>query len=147
MLSAACCIFGAVVGAGFASGKEVWQFFARYGVFSWGWIALSTATMVLWIRQILDLPDGRMLLPAGRFSAAGRWSLILLLLSAAGAMTAAAGELAALTLPVHFARSIGAGCTLIFCLWACTRPLRLLARLGCVLLPLIRCGGGGPLRL
>lgn len=38
---------GAVIGAGFASGREVVTFFSRYGAHSWWLILLSALVMML----------------------------------------------------------------------------------------------------
>ena len=38
-------ICGAVVGAGFASGKEIALFFSRFGVWSWAGIATAVAVV------------------------------------------------------------------------------------------------------
>ena len=37
---------GAVIGAGFVSGREIYSFFTRYGAASWGLILLAAVTMV-----------------------------------------------------------------------------------------------------
>ena len=36
---------GSIVGAGFASGREIMRFFSRYGVFSWIGIGLAVITI------------------------------------------------------------------------------------------------------
>lgn len=100
-------LFGTVVGAGMASGREIASFFSRYGV--WSGAAIVAAVLTLfWL--------GGNGLPA---TWNGRWqgklwhaASALLLAAAAGAMLAGAGEIAALVLPVRAARWIGMASTL-----------------------------------
>lgn len=58
---------GAVVGAGFASGQEIWQFFGRHG--TWGTVGLLLAGVLFW-------EVGRRALNAGRL---GLWDFRRLL--------------------------------------------------------------------
>ncbi len=95
-------LVGAVVGAGLASGREIAAFFARYGAWSYAGITLSAAALVI----LADNP-----LPSawrGRwFERLWRWMLSLLLVATGGAMLSGAGEIAALTLPLHGAYWLG----------------------------------------
>ncbi len=93
-------LLGAVVGAGMASGREIASFFAQYGLWSFPGIVLAVFTM-------LFLADA---LPHGRL-----WNVLLslLLIATGGAMLSGAGHLAALTLNLQHASSIGTVGTLL----------------------------------
>lgn len=108
-------ILGAVVGAGFASGREVASFFARYG--AWGYAGAVAA--VGSIALLTDTP-----LPAAW---RGRWPeklwrslFALLLVATGGAMLAAAGEVSALLLPLRPAYALGMALTLLLAWWLST---------------------------
>ncbi len=90
-------LLGAVVGAGFASGREIASFFGQYGSWALGCIAIAVAVMVF-------LADVQ---PRGSFSAPWWMLSRLLLIVTGGAMLSGAGHLAELTLPLHAARGIG----------------------------------------
>lgn len=101
-------LLGAVVGAGLASGREIASFFGRYG--AWGFAGIALAVGALLLLGGTELPG----------SWRGRWPerlwrtlLLLLLISTGGAMLAGAGEVAALTLPVHGAYWLGMAGTLL----------------------------------
>lgn len=109
-------LLGAAVGAGLASGREIASFFSESGPWSWAGIALSAAVMAL-------------LLPA-RMKEEWRgcwpdrlWRLLqtLLVIATGGAMLAGAGEVAALTLPVHGAYWLGLAGTLLLGWWLAFR--------------------------
>ena len=136
MANGAFCVMGAMVGAGFASGREVMAFFSRYGGYSWALIALCVfcmAGMTYWMmaraQSVRDLTPGGKAAPIGRAA----WALLFALTG--GAMTAAAGEMAALTVPIRFAREIGAGATLLLCVFQRRRAGRIGAAMGKLLLP------------
>lgn len=124
------CIVGAMVGAGFASGREIMQFFSLYGPFSWALVVLAagmTGAVIYRMAQCAGTPlDGKTW---------ARLPLKLMYLAVAGGMTAAAGELAALTVPLPRARAVGGMLTLAACAWMSNRPLRGLAALGKALFP------------
>lgn len=95
-------LVGAVVGAGLASGREIASFFTRYG----GW---SFAGIILAVGVLICLADTQ--IPR---SWQGKWLekvwhilLTLLLVVTGGAMLSGAGEIAALTLPLHGAYLLG----------------------------------------
>ncbi len=107
----ACVYIGTVVGAGFASGREIYQFFARFG--NLGYIAIAIATfMFAWFGfRMMDI--GRVLgavsfreMNAYLF---GRWLSpvmdalsVLMLFGVTVAMLAGAGELVKERLGLHF---------------------------------------------
>ncbi len=95
-------LVGAVVGAGLASGREIASFFSRFGAWSWIGILLSAAALIF-------LSDAR--LPerwqTQRPGIIWRTLLTLLLVVTGGAMLSGAGEIAALTLPMHGAYPLG----------------------------------------
>lgn len=114
---------GVVLGAGFASGREIAAFFTRFG--SWSWLGVAGAAIVMGgvCRGVLRRP-GVAGMPV---SWAGTWremlwrGLFALLLGAAGgAMLAAGGELAALVLPLPRAQAIGWCITLVLA-WLMSR--------------------------
>lgn len=90
-------IVGAIIGAGFASGREINTFFARYG--TWAWLAVGCATLVITalLLCVRSMPRGAL------------WRVLYGALTAVtgGAMTACSGEIAALLLPVHGAEWLG----------------------------------------
>ena len=132
LFSAGFGIVSAVVGAGFASGREIMHFFSRYGPWSWCLCALAAGMMgglTAWIMQerfemeTAPCRGKALLLPL--FSAAG------------GATTAAAGELFALNLPLFHARELGALLTLGAAVAASSRSIRVLGMIGKILTPLM----------
>lgn len=105
---------GAVVGAGFASGKEIASFFSRYGRWSWLGIIAATAAVLVITLQVLKNP-GTGGMPE-RWK--GKWQSVLwhgmfglLMLTTGGAMLAGGGEIAALMLPVQNAYVLGVAVT------------------------------------
>lgn len=96
-------LVGAVIGAGFASGREIASFFARWG--AWGWLGAAAATAVI----------GCVAAGAGSGRQPGKLRRALfaaLLTVSAGAMLSAAGEIAALSLPFRGAYPVGILATL-----------------------------------
>ena len=118
-----------MVGAGFASGQEIMRFFSRYGAFSWVLVSFAAGVTVFMLRRMLarEADDWR----------AGRIMFCLFYLTVGGSMTAAAGELWALTVPVPYARTFGSVITLFGCLHLAAGPLKRLAWLGKALIPLL----------
>ncbi len=121
------CVAAAMVGAGFASGREIMQFFSRFGAFSWALVAFA-ALVTAWMLR-------RMMMLNGVHSRLGKGLLCLFSLAVGGGMTAAAGELWALTVPLRYARTMGSVVTLALCLRLAGGSLRGMAWLGRILLP------------
>ena len=101
---------GAVIGAGFASGREVASFFARFG--AWSWLGAAAAVAVLgglcW--RLMEHPgEGGMPLHWRGCWLEYLWRgmFVSLMMATGGAMMAGGGEIAALMLPLHGARCIG----------------------------------------
>lgn len=86
---------GAVVGAGFASGREIVVFFTRYGKHSWWLIGLSALVMTRLCALCMRCAAGKTetALFQGR---ASRIGTLLLLYITGGAMVSAAGQMIAL---------------------------------------------------
>ena len=93
---------GTVMGAGFASGREIWQFFGVFGRLGTVGIVLSSALFVLlgmmtaWIARSLDTHDmGKVVVPGGnsRIISAVGYFMAGLLYTAIVSMTAAGGAL------------------------------------------------------
>ncbi|NCB06497.1 MAG: hypothetical protein EOM69_13370, partial [Clostridia bacterium] len=109
---------GAVVGAGFASGRELMTFFSRYGNWSWALIALSACTMAalcgLWMRLSGGEQGGSWcaIYRGGWMGGIGKTAQLLLLSVTGGAMLSAGGELIALVLPLQGAQWLGLALTL-----------------------------------
>lgn len=101
-------LIGALVGAGFASGREIAAFFARYG--AWGYAGVVLAVLALVYLADSELPTSWQHRWPGHL-----WSglLALLLAVTGGAMLSGAGEIAALVLPLHGACWVGMDATLL----------------------------------
>ena len=122
-------ICGAVVGAGFASGKEIASFFSRFGRWSWVGILLAVAVVGAVCLGVLRHPGVAGMPPAWHRRAPGRlWTALFTGLMAAtgGAMLAGAGEVAALLLPVRGAYWLGMGATLVLAWLLSGRELKAL---------------------
>lgn len=109
-------VVGAVIGAGFASGREIMRFFAQFGAWSWLGIAVAAGAMGYLAARLMTIASG---VGAGSFaglctSLLGRWGghvgmalYALLLLATGAAMLSGAGELADIMLPVRRAYEWG----------------------------------------
>lgn len=101
-------LLGAVVGAGLASGREIASFFGSYG--AWGYAGALLAAGTLYLLGGAGMP-----LSWHNRWPEKLWRMLnsLLLISTGGAMLAGAGEVAALTIPVHSAYWLGMAATLL----------------------------------
>lgn len=139
-----CTYIGTVVGAGFASGQEVYQFFGRFG--DWGYVGIPIAILIFsWIGyRIMRL--GRSLnarsyheVNAYLFGpAVGRVMdlvLMLMLLGVTVAMVAGAGELFRERLGVSF--WFGAGLTLVVTYITLFRGMNGVLRANSVIVPIM----------
>ncbi len=130
---------GAVIGAGFASGREVMVFFARYGAASWALIVLAAGAMAALCALAMR---------AARRARAGSWCALypgkaegtlakvcrLGLFGATGArMLPAAGELGALLVPLRAAYPLGLAATALLAWALCRGGLKPLAGLSLIL--------------
>lgn len=113
---------GSVIGAGFASGREVVSFFSVYGSLSWGLILLTAATTAALCCLCLRRAGTT---DACRWCAMypGRWSrcvaegsVLLLQAFMGGSMLSAGGHIAALCLPLHGAYLMGVAATIALAL-------------------------------
>lgn len=122
-------LVGAVVGAGLASGQEIASFFARYG--KWGYAGIILAVGMLFFFADVHIPSVWQTRWPGKL-----WNtlLTLLLVATGGAMLSGAGEVAALTLPIHGAYWVGLLATLLFAWFLACRTLSGLARVSRLLL-------------
>ncbi|MCL2810387.1 MAG: hypothetical protein FWD25_00645 [Clostridia bacterium] len=141
-------LVGAVIGAGFASGREVMRFFAQYGVWGYAGAALAAAAMGVLALRVMGLAArcgarsfgglSRHLL--GRFGGMAGGLLFVALLSVTGAaMLSGAGELAAIVLPIGPAYAVGYYGMLLCALLVAWRGMGGLAACGGVLVPLCCC--------
>lgn len=106
---------GAVLGAGFASGKELISFFSRYGRWSWGLILVAVFAMsllcYLCLRKAENASTEQWNGLYGGKHPSGQWakgSVLFLDAVMGGAMISAAGHLAALAIPLNGAYLLGA---------------------------------------
>ncbi len=136
---------GAIVGAGFASGREIMSFFSRFGIFSWLGIGLAAAAMgflCLFVMGVANACGADSLVMIcqkrmGKFAFLGQGAFALLLCATGGSMLCAAGELAALTVPVYYAYEIGMGLTLVLGFLLIRKDLRALFVASKMLIPLL----------
>ena len=108
---------GAMVGAGFASGREVMVFFTRYGWHSWWLIALA-GVVIAWLCG-LCMQEGNEKEWTALFGSGKRLAVLVscgLMIITSGAMIAAAGHLIALLWANEWAYAIGASAT-VFLAW------------------------------
>ncbi len=136
---------GAIVGAGFASGREIMRFFSRYGPFSWIGVFLASAAMGMFAFAIMkkareaDAVSLSELCRAylGPAGIVGTIAFTVLMGTTGGSMSAAAGELGALALPVHGAYWIVLLGTLALGLVLSSKSLTPLAVVSTLLVPAI----------
>lgn len=133
-LTVALSLCGAMIGAGFATGREVAAFFSRFG--PWSWLGIGTgAGLIAGLGGALAAgcarrgTDSLAACFPGALGWISRGAFLLLLFTTGGAMAAGAAELAELTLPLHGAGWLGGLGTLALC-W-------LLARRQVAALPLL----------
>ena len=149
ILCCALALLGGIVGAGFASGREIVRFFAAHGAMGFVAIvsalaALSALLVVLPERLLSCGQSGLSGLCAARFGprVGGVCAALFFLLSAVtgGAMLAACAELSALVLPIRPAYAVGFGFTLLLAVLLAAFEARGLALVGgalCALLPVL----------
>ena len=149
ILCCALALLGGVIGAGFASGREIVRFFAQHGAM--GFAAVVSALIMLFTLFIL-LPErlsssgqsGLSGLCAVRFGPriGSLCAALFFLLSAVtgGAMLAACAELSALVWPIRHAYAVGFAVTALLAALLCAFEARGLALVGgslCVLMPVL----------
>lgn len=123
-VSVALAVCGAVIGAGFASGREICAFFARYGEASL--LAMLSAVAVIggMVYTALRRTSADGLPQAWRgtwWEACWRALFALLLMVTGGAMLSGSGEIAALLLPMRGAKLAGMAVTMAFAAYATWR--------------------------
>lgn len=114
-LQRALMLVGAVIGAGFASGREVVSFFSGYGEYSWGLVLLSVAVMAglcaLCLNRSKNTDGCRWCaIYAGdsqRIRRVAEGCILLLQIIMGGSMISAAGHIVALALPIRCAYLLG----------------------------------------
>ena len=136
ILFCALALLSGVVGAGFASGRELVRFFACHG-FASGIAILSALAMLaaLFLRLCTQLAHGGVSsLPTlcrlrwgSRFAVLSSALFVLLCAMTGGAMLAACAELFALTLPIRHASALGMVVTLLLALILSVKDMRGLA--------------------
>ena len=134
---------GSIVGAGFASGREIMRFFSRYGVFSWIGIGLAVITIGAFALALLRKAKEADVTSLSQFcrtflgkaGVVGSIAFAVLMGATGGSMLAASGEIGALALPVHGAYWIVLLVTLAAGLFCSRRNLTSLAWAGKMLVP------------
>ena len=149
ILCCALALLGGVIGAGFASGREIVRFFAAHGVMGFIAVAFALAALLalfalLPIRLAAEGQTGLSGLCRARFGArvGGVCGALFFLLSAVtgGAMLAACAELSALVWPIRHAYALGFAVTAVLAALLCAFETRGLAVVGgalCGLLPIL----------
>ena len=127
------CLIGAIVGAGFASGREIAGFFASYGAAA-PMLCLLAAGAITALMGALTSSGITVKLFSGGI---GELLLSALLIVTGGAMLAAAGDVCALTIPIFYAREIGMAGTLLASVFLSGRSVRALSLPSALLLPLL----------
>lgn len=136
----------AIVGAGFATGREIMVFFTGQGAYSWIGIVIASAGIGFLCGMIAHfaLKTGAKSFPAiygaemgGACEGALQGLYGLLMLVTASVMLAAGAELGALALPFHHAELIGIALTLLAALLATRRNSRAMSVLGALLVPFV----------
>ena len=120
------------MGAGFASGREIYSFFSRWGEWSWALIGLCGLWMGLLVWAWLLLIHQNRLNP---FEGIGRIMFALLMVVTAGSMTAAAGEIISLWWPWLHGLQWGTAITLGGAVWLSRKGLTALKGVSWLLLP------------
>lgn len=149
ILSCALALLSGVIGAGFASGREIAFFFASHGAYAAVAVLLSGAAMALLLVRLpaqMERAGADALLPLCRARFGRRFGRLcaalffLLFAVTGGAMLAACAELAALLVPVRHAYGLGLILSLLAAVCLTKRGLAGLAAPGavlCVLLPVL----------
>ena len=149
ILSCALALLSGVIGAGFASGREIAFFFASHGVYAAFAVLFSGAVMALLFVRLpsqLERAGASSLLPLCRARFGRRFGKLcaalffLLFAVTGGAMLAACAELSALLLPIRHAYGIGLIASLLLAATLTRRGIHGLALPGamlCVLLPVL----------
>ncbi|MCL1963672.1 MAG: hypothetical protein FWF69_01245 [Firmicutes bacterium] len=137
-------LVAAIVGAGFASGREVLRFFSVFGVWSWAGCALAALTLAAFAALTATLSDRlhaydlstlcRRAL-GGQAGIVAAWLNGALVAATAGAMIAAMGELMALALPVHHAYTAGVAASLLLSFFLARKGIAAIAVISGWLLP------------
>lgn len=144
--STALALLGAIVGAGFASGREVLRFFTRYGGAGWLGVLIACAFMGACAYLVMRAAGRRQ---AGSFTAlcgayggpraayAAKALYGALMAMTGGAMTAAFAELIALVVPIRGAYPLGFALAVLLGVLCSRKDLALLSLMGRLLLPLL----------
>ena len=132
---------GAVIGAGFASGREIFSFFSCYGAFSWFLILMSTSTMAALCWLCLRRAGAKgvcgwceMYCYTSPFvKNLAECCILVLQVIMSGSMISAAGHIAALALPFSAAYPLGMLVTIALALWLGCVGMKPMTALGSLL--------------
>lgn len=133
----AAAIVASIVGAGFASGREIVVFFGRFGIAGYAGICVAAGLVAIATQGVIALAGrhregslpGLMRRVAGH-SAGGNSLMALLLVTISAAMVAAGGELGALLVNIHGARELGMALTAVLAAACVARGMAALKWLG-----------------
>lgn len=127
--AAAWTMVGAVIGAGFASGREIASFFSRWGWWSLAAIAAAVGILIRICRDAMERPCPPLSWREKWPEKLWQGMFLALLIVTGGAMTAAAGEIAALTLPIRGAYWLGMLVSLVLAQILCEKTTTGLTRI------------------
>jgi uncharacterized membrane protein YkvI len=144
-INTALAILSTVIGAGFASGREVVEFFTRFGAFSRVGITAAAACFALLAYSIMKLSNkigcgsfndlaAVTLGKTGGVAASILYAVIMII--TASAMASGIGEVVSIFVPVQHIRIIGTLAAVLVCGYIATKGMHALAAGGSFLLPL-----------
>ncbi len=145
-LQAAFAICAAIIGAGFASGREIVSFFSGLGSASYAGVlaACAAAAGLVYVITRLSVRTQTQSFPDlyGSLMGTGCRDAMhvlhaLLCLTASAAMLSAGGQLGALTFDLQFSRPLGVALTLCCALISVSTGMKSLSSLGAVLVPAV----------
>lgn len=151
-LASALACTGAVIGAGFASGREIVVFFAQYGIHAWWLIALAGLLMGLLCALCMfsarrcNCAECWCRLFPGKAAAAQLCSLVLMIITA-GSMISAAGHMISLLWTCEWAYALGAAGTLWLAWLLSQKSLKPLETASAILTLLLAAGLVAAMRL
>ncbi len=136
-----------VIGAGFATGQEIYTFFVRYG--KWSFLGVVFVLFLFWflfyyvlkicfLRKIDDAAQLLALLPNRRLRSLGKLSIVLFSFCGFCAMASATGELVVQS--VGSLRFAGVLSMLLLCGFILARGVTVIAKVNLVLAPVICIG-------
>lgn len=138
----ACTYIGTVVGAGFASGQEIYQFFGRFGAFGFVTVAVSVC-LFAWLGYLIMRMGQRMQMKSYQeltnhlfgpsVAYVVNWVIWLMMFGMTVAMLAGAGQLFHEHLSIPF--QVGGAVTVLVTFFTVTKGIRGILRINTVIVP------------